>query len=197
MKTHGKVATIVAAVAAMAISSIALAEPNPNRVTGKEKPKNGVGPGSKFSIEVDNYCKPDSSTNTLKIESTITNETEGPVEVGTVDIMGLQLVPDEDPDSERKNPKKTWVQVGAVKTDIAPGIVLEEGGSDVYEHTIYLCNETPVLQPDATALNVQVQVMIDGRNFVGNCDDQNIVDNEGNQVADESRIDIEDSGLGC
>ena len=197
MKTDGKVATIVAGIAAMAISSIALAEPNPNRVTGKEKPQNGVGPGSKFSISVDNYCKPDSSTNTLKIESTITNETEGPVDVGTVDIKGLQLVPDQDADSERKNPKKTWVPVGDDITDSAPGISLKEGESDVYEHTIELCNETPTLQPDATALNVQVQVMIEGRNFVGNCDDQNIVDGEGNQVADESRIDIEDFGLGC
>jgi hypothetical protein len=196
MKTYGKVTGIIVSLAALAVSGIAFADPDPNRVKGKEKP-GGTGPGSKFSIEVDNHClPPDPVDNTMTVISKITNESEATIDVDFVEVRGLQLVPDTD--SERNNPKKIWDTVGAVKKDPMPEISILEGGFDVYEYTVELCGVTPELQTDATALNVEVQVMVDGRNFVGNCDNQDIVDDEGNQVADESRIDIEDyPGLGC
>jgi hypothetical protein len=192
MKTYGKVTGMVAAIAALAVSGIALADHNPGHSKKKDEKDPPGSPGSKFSIEVDNHCIPDPDNNALTVKSKITNESEDTVVVKYVQVTGLQLVPDQY--SDEKKPKQIWDTVGAVKMDSMPEIEILEGGFDVYEHTIYLCGTSDELQPEATALNVEVQVMIEGRNFVGNCDDQDIDENpeDGIDDADESRIDFDD-----
>jgi hypothetical protein len=109
MKTYGKVTGMVAALAALAVSGIALA----NHVEGhepatKEKPKGAPGDvKSKFSIEVENHCTFDASANVLTVKSTIWNQSEEKVTITAAFVDGFQLVPDR----VQKN-KKTWKDVG-------------------------------------------------------------------------------------
>ena len=210
MKTHGKVATIVVGIAALAVSGIALADPDPNRVTGKDKPKGSPGlVKSKGSIEVENECYPyfenpdDKTGDTLKVISRITNESDVDVTITTAEVDGVQLVPD----FTTKNNKKTWIGVGTVtdKPAVPLSIPADPDGVNPpmeYVFEIDLCMTDQPLNPEATALNVTTQFMIkEGdvkRNFYNNCDDLDI-DGDGDITndGDQSRIDIEDYGLGC
>jgi hypothetical protein len=189
MKRHGRVTGIVAALAAVAVSGIALADHNPGH--SKEKPKDAPGkPVSKFSIKLQNLCVPDEGANKLTVYSTITNGTSGitdPVQIDQIQVQALQLVPN--PDHPRK---KLWDPVGTVDNNPSPGISIEPGASTVYEAPIDLC-ATYALREDAKALNAQVQIMIDGRNFVANCDDPDPDDG-----IDQAKIRLEDyPGLQC
>lgn len=189
MKRHGRVTGIVAALAAVAVSGIALADHNPGH--SKKKPKDGTGqPVSKFSIKLQNLCVPDEGANKLIVHSTITNGTSGitdPVQIETIQVNGLQLVPN--PDHPRK---KLWDSVGTVDTKSDPEPTIDPGATEVYTASIDLCMSDP-LRGDAKALNAQVQVMIDGRNFVANCDDPDPDDG-----IDQAKISLEDyPGLHC
>lgn len=190
MKTNGTVARLTAAIVAIAVSGIALADHNPGH--SKKKPKDPPGkPVSKFSIDLENLCVPDEFDNRLIVYSTITNTTSDdivvPLEVDQIHVQGLQLVPNPD-----RPKKKLWDSVGVADNNPSPGISLEPGASTVYEASLDLCG-SDALRDDAKALNAQVQVMVDGRNFVANCDDPNPDDD-----IDQSEIDLEDyPGLEC
>ncbi len=189
MKTNGRVTGVVAALAAIAVSGIALADHNPGH--SKQKPKDPAGkPVSKFSIKLENLCVPDEAGNKLTVYSTITNGTSGitePVQISQIHVQGLQLVPN--PDNPRK---KLWDTVGVVDNNANPGISIDPGAFTVYEASIDLC-ASDALRDDAKALNVQVQVMVDGRNFVANCDDPDPDDG-----IDQAKIRLEDyPGLQC
>ena len=209
MKTYGKVTGMIAAIAAVAVSGIALAQPDPDRVTGKDKPKGSPGlVKSKGSVEVENECVPffknpdDKTGDSLRVISRITNESEVDVTITTAHVDGFQLVPD----STTKNNKKTWVGVGSVTKKPAVPIDIPADPAGVkppneYVFEIDLCIDKP-LDPDAAALNVTTQFMIkEGdveRNFYNNCDDLD-TDGDGDvkNDGDQSRIDVADFGLGC
>lgn len=212
MKIHGKVTQITAVLAALAVSGIAVAEPDPNRVTGKDKDKDAPGtPNTKTSVELVNVCKPvneyinavgDTETGTfLKVTSTITNESGNGIEddltlvpsteikVSQIHVGGLQLVK-----SGEKPPKKEWKEAGAV--DYTPNADITISPEESKDFTVYLDLCRPVeqkLDPNALALNAEVQIMIyegddkPARNFIGNCDDPDIYDD-----IDQSRIDLDD-----
>ena len=209
MKTYGKVTGLVATLAALAVSGIALADHNPNHGTGKEKPKGSPGQvKSKSSISVVNLCEP-ASTNAdllpgayLKVTSTITNESEQTVDIAQIVIDGFQLVPDRiDTERPDKKPKKVWRDVGSTQYPDNPMLpfpipVDPEGVNPVqYEVYIDLCKQ-PTLRSDAVALNAKSQIVVDGvdgRNFLANCDDPDPDDD-----IDQSEIDLEDyPGLEC
>jgi hypothetical protein len=212
MKTYGKVTGMIAAIAAVAVSGIALAQPDPDRVTGKDKHKDAPGtPKTKTSVELVNMCKPvnqyinavgDTVKGTfLKVTSTITNESGDGIEddltlvpstdmkVSQIHVGGLQLVK-----SGEKPPKKEWKAVGAV--DYTPNADITIPPEESKDFTVYLDLCHPVeqkLDPNAIALNAEVQIMIyegddkPARNFIGNCDDPDIYDD-----IDQSRIDLDD-----
>ncbi len=189
MKTHGTVARLTAALVAIAVSGIALADHNPGH--SKQKPKDPTGkPVSKFSIKLQNLCVPNEADNTLTVYSTVTNGTSGitePVQIAQIHVQGLQLVPS--PDNPRK---KLWDTVGTLDIKTNPEPTIEPGASEVYAATIDLC-ASDALRDDAKALNAQVQVMVDGRNFVANCDDPDPDDG-----IDQAKIRLEDyPGLQC
>lgn len=210
MKIHGKVTQITAALAALAVSAIALAEPDPNRVTGKDKPKGSPGlVKSKGSVEVENECVPffkdpkEKTGDSLRVISRITNESEVDVTITTAHVDGVQLVPD----TSTKNNKKNWVGVGSVTEKPAVPIIIPadpDGANPPGEYVfeIDLCMTDQPLDPDAAALNVTTQFMIkEGeveRNFYNNCDDLD-TDGDGDITndGDQSRIDIADFGLSC
>ena len=209
MKTYEKVVSIVVA---LAVSSIALANPDPDRVTGKDKDKDPPGtPNTKTSVELVNVCEPvDHYFNAdnvevpgifLKVTSTITNEsgdgidddlTLGPstdMEVSQIHVGGLQLVK-----SGEKPPKKEWKPVGEV--DFTPDAELSIPPEQSEDYVVYLDLCSPQqykLDANAIALNAEIQVMIrEGsveikRNFIGNCDDPDKYDE-----IDQSRIDLDD-----
>jgi hypothetical protein len=213
MKTYGRVTQVTATLAAIAVSGIAIADPDPNRVTGKDKPKGSPGQvKSKSSIEVENECVPyfknpdDKTGDSLRVISRITNESEDLVTISTAYIEGVQLVPD----ATKKNNKKTWIGVGAVTYPEEPAVPFSipadpDSVSPPLEYVfdIDLCTMTDQpLSPEATALNVTTQFMIkegdEQRNFYNNCDDLDI-DGDGDKTndGDQSRIDIEDFDLAC
>jgi hypothetical protein len=218
MKTYGKVTGIVAAIAALAVSGIALAQPDPNRVTGKDKDKDAPGtPKTKTSVQVVNLCEPvesyydESKMETvpgtfLKVTSTITNESGdeiedslqiGPttnLEVSQIQVGGLQLVK-----SDGKPGKKEWKPVGAVDYTPNAELTILPEQSDDYIVYLDLCGSyNEPFDENAIGLNAEVQIMIqegDGapvRNFVGNCDGEKIYDADGNVIGDESQIDLDD-----
>lgn len=195
MKTHGKVARIIAALAAIAVSSIALAEHSKGH--GKDK---GQGPGPKVSIDVTNLCEfgdgsmdnpiPD---NILRVTTTVEDVSDDPrraIDVETVTVTGLQFV---EPVAPPKKDK--WKSVGATVSE-------SETGIDMYTiefvRDINVC-EHPRVEDGAKALNAHVQVMLpDGQNFMRMCDDDesnNVYDDAGNLIydpeLDESRIDLD------
>ena len=203
MKTQGKVAIVVATVAAMAVSGIALAEHSPGH--GKDKDK-GTGPGSNKSIEVVNLCEPvrkdgdDKDGVFLRVTSTITNETgDGVVEpltiaVSQVGVGALQFVKSDEPPK-----KKYWDPVGAVHSTPDAGLEIDPLESDEYIVYLDICgSETHPLSENATALNAEVQIMIDDRNFVGQCDDPqldgddpDLTDGIDQDINDQSQIDLD------
>ena len=206
MKVHGKVASIVVAVAALAVSGIAFAEPDPDELPPKDKPKGSPGQvKSKSSIEVDNLCEPAFENGAeppvpgdyLKVTSTITNQSEEPVVVGKIVVDGFQFIPEPtDPDGQGKKPKKVWTAVGNTEypgPDDAPPFEIpvdpEDGNPVIYEVYINLC-EQPRLSRDAVALNVRSQIVVDERHFFNNCDDPDPDDG-----IDQSRIDLEELEL--
>ena len=215
MKTYGKIAGIIVSLAALAVSSIALADPDPDRVTGKDKDKDAPGkPKTKTSVELVNVCEPvdqyviieDDEPVTkkgtfLKVTSTITNESGNGIEddltlvpptdmkVSQIHVGGLQLVK-----TGEKPPKKEWKAVGAV--DFTPDANITIPPEESVDFTVYLDLCRPYAQkldPNAIALNAEVQIMIyegddkPARNFIGNCDDPDIYDD-----IDQSRIDLDD-----
>jgi hypothetical protein len=189
MKTNGNVARLTAALAAIAVSGIALADHNPGHSKKKKKDLTGQ-PVSKFSVKLENLCVPDEANNKLIVYSTVTNGTSGitdPVQIDQIHVQALQLVPNPD------NPKKKlWDSVGTVDSKPNPQPSIDPGASEVYTATIDLCASDP-LRDDAKALNAQVQVMIDGRNFVANCDDPDPDDG-----IDQAKISLVDyPGLQC
>jgi hypothetical protein len=189
MKTYGKVTGTVAALVAIAVSGIALADHNPGHSKKKEKDPTGK-PVSKFSIKLENLCVPDEAGNRLIVKSTITNGTSGisdPVQVSEIHVQGLQLVPNPE------NPKKKlWDTVGVVDNNPNPGISIDPGAFTIYEASIDLC-ASDALRDDAKALNAQVQVIVDGRNYVANCDDPDPDDG-----INQAKISLEDyPGLQC
>ena len=189
MKTHGRVAGIIVALAAIAVSGIALADHTPGHSKKKQKDPTGQ-PVSKFSVTLVNLCVLDRENRLLRVESTITNETSGitdPVEISQIRANGLQLVPRADHPK-----KKTWDTVGTVYNKANPQPSIAPGVSETYIGTIDLCGSDP-LRDGAKALNAQVQVMIDGRNFVANCDDPDPDDG-----IDQAKISLEgDAALQC
>jgi hypothetical protein len=204
MKTYGKVATIVAALAALALSGTALAK-------HKEGHDKGNGQGPKSSIEVVNLCEPvqkngmDEEGKFLMVKSTITNETgdgvDEPLTISQVSVGGLQFVKSEEPPK-----KKEWKEVGPLEYTDNAGLEIPPFESKDYITYLDICGSDKYpLSENATALNAEVQIMIDDRNFVGKCDDDeknNNYDANGNLIydpeLDESRIDIEDyPWLGC
>jgi hypothetical protein len=200
MKTYGKVTTIVAAVAALAVSGIALAEPDPDRVPSKDKPKGSPGDAkSKSSIEVVNTCEPAFENEAgvpgdyLKVTSKITNESEEIVVVDEIIVDGFQFVPDStDSEGRGKKPKKVWKLVGHTEYPGSPApsfeIPVDPEGDDAvfYEVYINLCQQ-PTLGTEAVALNVTSEIVVDNRSFFNNCDDP-YPDDE----IDQSRIDLEE-----
>jgi hypothetical protein len=198
MNAQENVAHIVAVVAALALSGIALADHNPNHGTGKDKPKDPPGkPVSKSSIEVVSLCEPaylnqaDAPGNYLKVTSAITNQSEEIVEIDTIMVDGFQLVPvTTEPDAKGKG-KKRWTAVGNTQYPGTPAppftIDVDPEGVDPISYSVYidLC-QAPTLSADAVALNVTSQIMVDGRNFTNNCDDPNPDDE-----IDQSKIDLE------
>jgi hypothetical protein len=205
MKTNGKVATIVAAIAALAVSGIALADQNPGRSKDKGK---GTGPGSKISLDVENHCEPldpmdedvDFDKPMLKVTSTIRNDSDVaipvPVVVAEKQVDGLQLLRHSDPPK-----KKYWDEVGPRDTSLVadnPYEPLEPGASRDYFSYINLCGDRP-LQQNAIGLNAEIKVMLKDvggnilRSFIGNCDDVD-TDGDGDKFndGDQSRIDFDD-----
>ena len=189
MKIHGRVTGIIAALTAIAVSGVALADHNPGH--SKQKPKDPPGPPvSKFSIKLQNLCVPDEAGNRLIVKSTITNGTSGitdPVQIDQIQVQALQLVPN--PDNSKK---KLWDTVGVVDNNDNPDISIQPGASFEYVSPIDLCYSDP-LRDDAKALNVQVQVMVDGRNYAANCDDPDPDDG-----INQAKISLEEySGYQC
>lgn len=199
MKTHGIVAHTVAGVVALALSGIAIADHKPGHDKG-----NAQGPGPNTSIEVVNLCEPAQENageqgKFLRVTSTITNETgdgvEAPVEIGVsqVQVAGFQFVQNPAPPK-----KKTWIPAGSVVSTPDAALSILPGESKDYVVHLELCGSDPVLA-DATALNAEVQIMIDGRNFAGQCDnpvlegdDPDPDDGIAQDINDQSRIDIAD-----
>jgi hypothetical protein len=199
MRAYGKVTGIVAAIAALAVSDIALAEHDPDHVPSKEKPKGAPGQvKSKFSIEVENHCKFDDETNVLTVHSTIWNESEEPVTITDVHVDGFQLLIENDDSTNNKKKTKIWKSVGrAVYPDdpAVPFQIASDPGGEYpqsYDVLMNLCQNVP-LDTDAKALNVTTQFMINDRNFYGNCDNVDS-DEDGDLLndGDESRIDLDD-----
>lgn len=208
MAVHRNITGIIAAVAAIALSGIALADHNPHHGTGKEKPKDEPGkPVSKSSIAVVTLCEPafvndaDSPVrgDYLKVTSTITNESEGIVEIDTIVVDGFQLVPVPAGPEEKGKGKKRWTAVGDTQYPGNPAppfsIDVDPERDDPVSYTVYidLC-EVPKLAAEAVGLNVTSQIMVDGRNFTNNCDDP-----DPNDEIDQSGIDLEqlDPPLSC
>ena len=200
MKTYGKVTGMIATLAALAVSGIALA----NHEEGHDKRQ---GPGPRTSIDVVNLCEPVQENaegqegEFLKVTSTITNETgdgvEDPltIEVSQVQVAGLQFVKSQEPPK-----KKEWKPVGTVDSTPDAKLTIDPDDSADYVAYLDICgsDEYP-LSEYATALNASVQIMIDMRNFVGQCDDP-LLDgddpdpNDGieEDTVDQSRIDLDD-----
>lgn len=177
MKTYGKVTGIVAAIAALAVSGIALA----NHEEGHDK---GQGPGPKASVNVTNTCtvvaddcmgcRPD---HILRVSTEIVDASDDPPGAGAAPVdsktvKGLQRI--ENPD---RGKKVIWTYVGAVvPSDTIPNPV-----------DIHLC-EMPTLSNGAKALNAEVQVEVGGRIFLGKCDDDpsnNVYDPDTGKLLEE------------
>ncbi len=196
MKIYGKVTISIAALVALAVSGVALADHKPGHTKD-----NGQGPGPKVSIDITNICMLGDGSegnevpeNNLRVTTTVEDVSDDPrneIEVSTVSVQGLQFVEPVAPPKKNK-----WTPVGAetlVSIDDPDVYTL------VYVHDINICQD-PALREGAKALNAHVQVMLpDGRNFMRMCDDDesnNVYDDQGNLVydpaLDESRIDLED-----
>jgi hypothetical protein len=137
----------------------------------------------------------------LKVTSTITNESGDGIEddltlvpstdmsVSQIHVGGLQLVK-----SGEKPPKKEWKAAGAVDFTSHMDITIPPKESKDFIVYLDLCRSSQEkLDPNAIALNAQVQIMIyegneePARNFIGNCDDPNKDDE-----IDQSQIDLDD-----
>lgn len=188
MKTNGNVARIVAALAAVAVSGVALADHKPGHSKG-----NGAGP--KPSVDVENLCEllvpaeDDVVNPTLRVTTTVTDTSDdnndGPAVVSQKLVEGLQFVRSAVPPK-----KKEWKRVGA--PDNTLDLVVD----------IDLCEGVP-LANDARALNASVQVWVGDRNFMSRCDDPFLpgddLDGDGTDDVDQSRIDLDeyDPPLSC
>ena len=186
MKTHGKVANIVAALAALAVSGTALAG-------HKDGHSNGQGP--KLSIDVENLCEVVYNNGVedgifLRVETTVDDTSDDnndtPAEATKKVIQGVQLV--KSPTPPKKN---SWVKVGPESDSLDPVVYLN------------LCSENR-LSNDAKALNASVQVWVGDRNFMSRCDNPFLEgdDLDGDPTTDEvdqSRIDLDefDPPLSC
>jgi hypothetical protein len=195
MKTYGNVTRITGAVVALALSATALAN-------HKEDHVRGTGPGSKISLDVENVCVPlnpsdpdvEFDTPTLMVVSTIKNESETDISVPVVvkekSVTAMELLQPSEPPK-----RKSWDPVGLTDMSLVaepplddPQEPLAPDSSRPYVSYIDLCDATSPLDAKAIMLNAEIQIMIEGRNFIGNCDDPNRDDE-----IDESRIDFDDS----
>ena len=186
MKTYGKVANIVAALAALAVSGTALA-------SHKDGHSNGQGP--KLSIDVENLCEVVYSNGvqdgiflkvTTTVDDTSDDNNDTPAEATTKVIQGVQLVKSSTP------PKKnSWIDVGPEEDSLNDVVYLN------------LCSENP-LSNKAKALNASIQVAVGERYFMSRCGNPFLVgdDLDGDPTTDEvdqSRIDLDefDPPLSC
>jgi hypothetical protein len=179
MKTYGKVAHIVAAVAALGVSGITLAKHEPGHSNGK---------GPKSSIEITNTCTLDVDNDTmygipdhkLKVVTDIKDASDDNSEDYQIKMKGAQghqLVKSTTP------PKKAnWDPLGRT--------TLTKNTDEQLIFEIHLCDrENDPLEPEVTALNATVQVMTEnGANVESRCDD-----NETTEDVDESIVVPEDS----
>jgi hypothetical protein len=159
MKTHGKVATSIAALAALAVSGIALADHSPGHSKEKTKgPKSSVNITNTCYLSVDNMTSSGVPDHVLKVTTLIEDASDDNSTGFTVDskeVAGEQSVKSSEPPK-----KQVWKSVGDSQQDPV----------NADQFNIHLC-ELPVLLDDAKALNASVQVEVDGRFFLGRCDD--------------------------
>lgn len=181
MKIHGNIARLTAALAAIAVSGVAL---------GDHKPGHGMGngPGPRPSVDVENLCEllvpgeDDVANPTLRVTTTVTDTSddnnEGPAVVSQKSVVAQQFVQNAKPPK-----KKEWKPVGAPDTKL----------DSVVE--INLCDGIP-LSNDAKAVNASVQVWVGDRNFMSRCDNPFLagddLDGDGTDDVDQSRIDLDD-----
>jgi hypothetical protein len=192
MKTHGKVANTIVGIAALALSSIAVADHKPGHDRGK-----GKGPGPKVSVDITNLCEFGDGTmdnpipnNILRVTTTVEDVSDDPrraVDVESVTVTGLQFVEPVDPPKKDKW-KPVGAQVGGSETPV-----------DIYTiefvRDIDVC-QVPVLEDAAKALNAHVQVKLpDADVFMRMCDDPFLdgddLDGDGDDDVDQSRIDLD------
>ena len=172
MKIHGRVTQIVAAIAALAVSGIALAKHEPDHSNGK---------GPKSSIEITNTCTVIADTSgdveppahklqvVTDIKDTSDDDRNGYM-IDTTSAAGQQLV------KGTKPPKKaSWGDLGTTSPP-----VIEE---DKLTFEILLCNGYHKLNDDASALNATVQVKtVDGANVIGRCDDNDMTEDKDESI---------------
>lgn len=157
MKTYGRVTGIVAAIAALAVSGIALA----NHEEGHDKgqgPKSSVNITNTCVLEADNMTTSGVPNHVLKVttvfEDASDNNSMG-FNVDSKTVKGEQLVKSSEPPRKAK-----WDDVGEATQD----------PNNVDQVNIRLC-QVPRLENDAKALNASVQVEVDGRFYLSRCDD--------------------------